>query len=84
MLIKARYINARISNAEKKEVFFSVSKKVAKLAVERNKLKRMARLAARKYIDSIKNVSIQFYFTSLPKSQTEVDEDVSIIFKNIK
>jgi ribonuclease P protein component len=84
MLIKANFLNAKVVKSEEAKVFFSVSKKVAKLAVQRNKLKRMGRLALLKYADNIKDVSIQFYFTSVPKNQLEVDNDVTGIIKNIK
>lgn len=84
MLIKAKYLNARILKAEKTEVFFSISKKIAKLAVQRNKIKRMGRLAIRKYIANINNASIRFNFTSLPANQSEMDNDIYAIIKEIK
>jgi ribonuclease P protein component len=84
MLIKANFINAKVTESDAVKVFFTVSKKVAKLAVQRNKLKRMGRLALRDYIANIKNASIQFYFTSIPQDQSEVEEDISQIMQKIR
>jgi ribonuclease P protein component len=84
MLIKANFLNARVLKSPEAKIFFTVSKKVAKLAVQRNKLKRMGRLAIRKHTANIKGVSISFYFTSVPKNQLEVDSDIAVILKNIK
>jgi ribonuclease P protein component len=84
MLIKAKFLNAKVIKSDESKAFFAVSKKIAKMAVQRNKLKRMGRLALRNYIGNIKNISIQFYFTSLPENQTEVDKDVSLIIQKIK
>jgi ribonuclease P protein component len=84
MVIKAKFLNAKVSKAIKTAVSFSVSKKVARLAVQRNKLKRMGRLAIRRHADKIKDVSVLFYFTAIPLNQTEVDSDISFIVQNIK
>jgi ribonuclease P protein component len=84
--LKSEHLTAKVFNTQGASRFsFSVSKKIEKKAVLRNKIKRMGFLALSRYIANIKPGSlIQFRFTSSPPNQARVEEDVASIIKNIK
>jgi ribonuclease P protein component len=64
---------------------FSVSKKVAKSAVARNRMRRAGYGEIKKYIPEMKsNVLAFFFFNKIPKNGEEVAENIESILKESK
>lgn len=64
---------------------FSVSKKVAKKAVLRNKLRRAGYKILRKYLENIKSKTLAiFYFKKVPKNNEEMEKELFNILKSSK
>lgn len=61
---------------------FSVSKKVAKSAVVRNKIRRIGYRTLSKYITKIKqNIMVLFVFNKIPEDNTEINQKILEILK---
>jgi ribonuclease P protein component len=64
---------------------FSVSKKVAKNAVARNKSRRAGYRELQKYIPDMKsNILAIFYFKRIPKDSEDVSKNIESILKESK
>lgn len=64
---------------------FSVSKKIAKNAVLRNKLRRSGYRLIEKYIPLIKtNVLAVFYFKKIPESDEKMEKSIKFALKESK
>lgn len=61
------------------KISFSVSKKVSKSAVVRNRLRRFGYRSLRDIIDSIKNHIVILYFKKIPKDYEEVEKELKDI-----
>jgi ribonuclease P protein component len=75
-----------VSGKEEKSRFcFSISKKVAKKAVMRNKMRRAGYRLLKKYIPDIKsNILAIFSFKITPKNDEEIDKNLEAILKEAK
>jgi ribonuclease P protein component len=63
---------------------FSISKKTAKTAVMRNKLRRIGYKAVQEAIDRIKNnYLVIFYIHSIPKNTEDLDADVKNVLHKL-
>lgn len=80
-LFSLRAIEKGLPNSK---ISFSVSKKVAKSAVVRNRLRRFGYRSVESIIDSIKNYLIVFYFKKIPKGFEEVEEGVKDLLNKTK
>lgn len=64
---------------------FSVSKKVAKSAVARNRLRRAGYHLLARYLPEIKsNILAVFYFKSMPQDNEEIAKNMKSILKESK
>lgn len=80
-----RFVSGPSQNSGESRFCFSVSKKIAKNAVLRNKLRRTGYNLIKKYITKIKpNNLIVFSFQKLPKTESEVAEDIESVLKSSK
>lgn len=75
-----------LTGQKKKSRFcFSVSKKIAKSAVVRNRLRRFGYKILEKYIPDIKpNTLILFSFREIPPKEEEISESIESILKASK
>lgn len=75
-----------IKTKEKNSRFgFSISKKVAKKAVIRNKLRRCGYKIIKNYINSIpKGVLMTISFRKIPKNNTEIETNLENLLKKSK
>ncbi len=64
------------SDLQSSKISFSVSKKVSKSAVIRNKLRRFGYRAARDLISKINNRIVVVYFKIIPKDFVEVEKNL--------
>lgn len=64
---------------------FSVSKKVSKSAVVRNRLRRMGYRLLRDYIPEIRqNLLVTFSYLGVPRDEKDVSENLQLFTKYIK
>lgn len=92
MFSKARFVSSDlflVKNVDYDEInsriCFSVSKKVVKKAVTRNRLRRMGYGGIAQKIDLIKNNKlILFSYKKQPKNQEEVESNIDYILKKSK
>lgn len=64
---------------------FSVSKKVAKKAVIRNKVRRWGYVEVKKIIPNLKtNIVAMFHYKKIPNDKSEVEKNLEYVFKKAK
>lgn len=80
-LFSLRAIKKNLPNSK---ISFSVSKKVSKSAVVRNKLRRFGYRAVRDIIKTIDNHIIIFYFKKIPIDFDEVEKNIKELLTKTK
>lgn len=74
-----------LEKKDNKRFCFSISKKVAKKAVLRNRLRRWGYDGVRTYLEGIKNnVIILFVYKKIPKNKDEVLENIKYLLNKNK
>lgn len=73
--IPGRYKNSRFG--------IVVPKKTARKAVDRNKIKRMARAAIKEELSKTKNIDCIIFFVSVPDDINSVRKDIEKTFKKL-
>lgn len=82
-LFLLRFVLREGSKSEKSRFCFSVSKKVAKSAVVRNKLRRAGYNLLKEYIPLIKpNILAVFSYRAVPKKQEEIIKNLKSILND--
>jgi len=77
-------LKAKKQKLANSKISFSVSKKVSKSAVVRNKLRRFGYRVARALIDKIDNHIIIVYFKIIPKDFIEVEKSLEELLTKSK